>query len=131
MYPTELPVQRVLTYAKRYGRHATIACMAKRVIEEYISDLSGDPVDSKSPAIEFALEGVVYTIDLTDGEKNDLRQALAPFIAVAQKHTSSRRTSSTGADPKAVRAWAKENGIAVPARGRIPADVAEAYRSAH
>lgn len=105
--------------------------MAKRVVEEYISDLSGDSVDSKSPTVEFALEGVVYTIDLTDGEKDDLRKALAPFIAVAQKQLPSRRTNSTGAEPKAIRAWAKDNGIAVPARGRIPADVAEAYKAAH
>lgn len=105
--------------------------MAKRVIEEYISDLSGDPVDSKNPTVEFALEGIVYIVDLTESEKDGLRQALAPFTAVAQKHSPSRRTSPTGLDPKAVRAWAKETGIAVPARGRIPADVAEAYRAAH
>lgn len=34
-------------------------------------------------------------------------------------------------DPKAVRAWAADQGIDVPAKGRIPADVNEAYQAAH
>jgi hypothetical protein len=36
-------------------------------------------------------------------------------------------------EPKAaeIRAWAKENSLAVPAKGRIPADLVEAYRNAH
>lgn len=33
--------------------------------------------------------------------------------------------------PAAVRAWARENGLDVPARGTIPADVVDAYKAAH
>ena len=35
-----------------------------------------------------------------------------------------------GRDPKAIRAWAVDNWIAVPARGRIPADVERQYDAA-
>lgn len=35
------------------------------------------------------------------------------------------------ADAKTVRAWAKDNDVDVPAKGRIPDDVLEAYRQAH
>jgi hypothetical protein len=41
------------------------------------------------------------------------------------------RTPSTGRDPKAIRAWARENRIAVPARGRIPGDVERQFNEAH
>lgn len=33
-------------------------------------------------------------------------------------------------DTKAVRAWAREQGIDVPPRGKLPADVVEAYQAA-
>jgi len=33
--------------------------------------------------------------------------------------------------PKAVREWATEQGLDVPARGRLPEDVVEAYQRAH
>jgi hypothetical protein len=35
-----------------------------------------------------------------------------------------------GVDPAAVRAWAKGNGVEVSPRGRIKADVIEAFRAA-
>ena len=39
--------------------------------------------------------------------------------------------SATGArDPRAIRVWASENGIAVPSRGRIPRDIEERYNEA-
>jgi len=41
------------------------------------------------------------------------------------------RTPPTGRDPKAIRAWARENRIAVPARGRIPGDVERRFNEAH
>lgn len=37
----------------------------------------------------------------------------------------------TGPDSKAVRAWAAENGIDVPKRGKIADAVVEAYTAAH
>ena len=36
-----------------------------------------------------------------------------------------------GPDPKAVRAWAAENGIEVSPKGKLPASVVEQYLAAH
>ena len=36
-----------------------------------------------------------------------------------------------GPDPKAVRAWAEANGVAVNSRGRLSAEVLEHYRAAN
>lgn len=36
-----------------------------------------------------------------------------------------------GLEAKAVRAWAAKEGIEVPARGKLPADLVEQYRAAH
>ena len=39
-------------------------------------------------------------------------------------------TRNVDADPAAVRAWAESNGYAVSPRGRIKAEILEAYRAA-
>jgi hypothetical protein len=36
----------------------------------------------------------------------------------------------TGHDPKVIRTWAIANGVAVPARGRIPTSVEQQYNEA-
>ena len=41
------------------------------------------------------------------------------------------RATRAGRDPKAIRAWATKNGIAVPARGRIPGSVERQYNEAN
>lgn len=47
--------------------------------------------------------------------------------------TAASATASTGDVPSAkdVRAWAVDQGIDVPARGKVPDDVVEAYQAAH
>ncbi|SED34417.1 Lsr2 protein [Streptomyces sp. 3213] len=50
-----------------------------------------------------------------------------------QQHTALRRApvpEPLGHDPKVVRAWARGSGYTVPARGRIPAHILEAWRTA-
>ena len=117
--------------------------MAQKTIINLIDDIDG------SEAIEtvvFGLDGATYEIDLNDVHAADLREVLAPFISVARRvgqrssgrstGASSRRdkpanTATDGVDPKAVRAWAVENGVEVNPRGRIKADVVEAYETAN
>ena len=40
------------------------------------------------------------------------------------------KASNGSRDPKAIRVWAEENGIAVPSRGRIPGHLEEQYNKA-
>jgi hypothetical protein len=113
--------------------------MAKKTVSQYYSDMSGDEIESVSPTVHFAFEGVSYEIDLTDDEKATLRDVLGPYMALGRRTGAtrgSRAPRSTapkgdGPAPQEVRAWARDNDVEVPSRGRIPAAVVEAYREAH
>lgn len=107
--------------------------MAKKTIAKYYSDLTNEEIAGGVPTIKFGLDGTTYEIDLTENEQKDLRGVLEQYIEAGRKVTGSRKTTGTssGPLPKDVREWAKENGLDVPARGRIPASITEAYQAAH
>ncbi|MCX6406009.1 MAG: Lsr2 family protein [Propionibacteriales bacterium] len=114
--------------------------MAKKTVEKFYSDLSGDEIDTPSPTVAFTFDGVGYEVDLTEAERQAFADAVAPYVAVGRRagrasgRSSSRRSSSSSAssvDAKAVREWAQEQGLDVPARGRVPSSLIEAYQSAH
>ncbi|KAJ1681930.1 hypothetical protein LUZ63_022838 [Rhynchospora breviuscula] len=110
--------------------------MAQKTITQFFDDLDNSPLDDAA-TITFALERKTYEIDLSEANKEKLREALAPFIKVARpvgststgRSTSSRKAS--GYNLAAVRAWAAQNGHKVSERGRVPASVLEAYDAAH
>ncbi|MFD8515153.1 Lsr2 family protein [Streptomyces antimycoticus] len=105
--------------------------MAKRVIVE--SDLSGEP---DAETVSFAFDGKRYTVDLTEGEKEEFGELLSKYIDVAEEVTTTAQTAipaqaqSSGPDPAKVRAWAQENGIEVNAKGRVPHSVIAQYERA-
>lgn len=108
--------------------------MAKQTQVILIDDISGETIkDGKGGSLAFALEGIEYSIDLTDKNATRLRDALAPYIAVATRvgRKSGARGSRTQAGPSAreVRDWARSNGYTVPDRGRIPTEVRDAYNA--
>lgn len=113
--------------------------MAKKTVEKFYSDLSGDEIDTPSPTVAFTFDGVGYEVDLTEAERQTFADAVAPYVAVGRRagrasgrSSSSRRSSSASSvDAKAVREWAQEQGLDVPARGRVPSSLIEAYQSAH
>lgn len=111
--------------------------MAKKTIEKFFSDLSGDEIDSTSPTVSFVFDGVGYEVDLTVAEREMFEKAVAPYIAVGRRAGRSGRkalsgaSGSSGPDAKQVRAWAQEQGLDVPARGRVPGSIIEAYEAAH
>lgn len=114
--------------------------MAQKVMVSLVDDLDGGSADE---TVGFGLDGKTYEIDLSSANAGKLREALAEFVAAARRAGSGgrgrRRTpggaaSSTSADREqnqAIRDWAREQGMQVSDRGRIPADVAEAYHNAH
>lgn len=99
-----------------------------------IDDLSGDAADE---TIEFGLDGKRYEIDLATDNASKLREALASYVAAARRAASSPRPRaiSTGRGQgtvdreqnQAVRAWARQRGMSVSDRGRIPMSVLDAY----
>ncbi len=113
--------------------------MAQKVNIILVDDLD----DSEATeTVAFGLDGTSYEIDLNDSHAEELREALAGYIGHARKVPSSGRraaarkpapaaSSASGASAADVRIWARENGHEVPERGRIPAEIREAYDSAH
>jgi hypothetical protein len=106
--------------------------MATRTTLTLEDDLDGGPADE---TLRFALGGAEYEIDLSKKNARAFRRQLAPFSAHARKAgTGSRRrgarTVPGRARNTAIRAWAREQGIAVSERGRIAATVIERYETA-
>jgi hypothetical protein len=112
--------------------------MAKQVITLLTDDLDGGEADR---TVEFGLDGVNYTIDLSEKNTAKLRKALDPYLSVATRVGRSgvsplaRRSPapSTGRASRdqnqAIREWATKNGYEVSERGRIPSSIVEAYHS--
>jgi hypothetical protein len=112
--------------------------MAQKYIVQLVDDLTNEPIEEEAgESIQFALDGVSYAIDLTRDHADELRTALAPYVGAARKaegaaqsKSSSRQSTASKTDLKAVREWAASNGYTVSSRGRIPADVQSAYAAA-
>lgn len=108
--------------------------MTRNVQVLITDDITGEP---HARTITFAVESTTYEIDLTEENIAALRAALAPWITAARAtksaHIPTQRSRSDGRDPAAaaIRQWARENGIQVPDRGRLPVDVRERYEAEH
>lgn len=112
--------------------------MAKKTIQIITSDLSGDELAAgEGETITFSIGGADYSIDLTDAEADELRATFERYVSVARRASSrggptstSRKSSGSGRSSEElahIRAWANENGHAVSERGRIKAEVIEAF----
>ncbi|WP_062071394.1 histone-like nucleoid-structuring protein Lsr2 [Demequina sediminicola] len=103
--------------------------MAQRVQVVLVDDIDGGDADE---TVSFAIDGTHYEIDLSTAHAAELRQAFEPWTAVARKVTN-RKSASRGRnqDTAKIRAWAKKSGYDVSERGRISADIREAYANAN
>src|SRR5262249_4175582 len=106
--------------------------MAQKVTVTLEDDLDGG---TAVETVRFGFGGAQYEIDLSAKNARRFRQQLAPFIEHARKagRGPGRRPGRTAASRErsgGIRAWAKDQGIAVSARGRIPASVVEQYEAA-
>jgi Lsr2 len=109
--------------------------MATKTITQVTDDLDGS---TEAETVKFGLFGATYEVDLNKDNQKRLESVLEPFLSVARKAgasssprraSTSRSSSAGGHDAKAVRVWAAQNGIDVPARGRIPGSVIERYQA--
>jgi hypothetical protein len=111
--------------------------MAQKVTVSLVDDLSGDVADE---TVEFGLDGKTYEIDLSSDNAGSLRDALAAYVAAARRPGGRRRAAGptpvvsrqTAVDREqnqAIREWARKRGMKVSDRGRIPADLLEAYHN--
>lgn len=114
--------------------------MAQKVNVQLVDDLDGSTAES---TVEFGLDGVHYAIDLSADNAEQLRDAVAAYVARAKrtgarKRRGGRPRNSSGASDtadrqrnQAIRGWAREQGMDVSDRGRIPAEIVQAYDNAH
>lgn len=112
--------------------------MAKKVTVTLVDDVDGEATADES--VEFGLDGVTYEIDLSSKNAEKLRKQLSTWVEHARK-VSGRRRGSLGAGRKrpsidraqsaAIREWAGKNGHAISSRGRIPAEVIDAFNAAN
>ncbi|MCP2262279.1 Lsr2 protein [Streptoalloteichus tenebrarius] len=116
--------------------------MAQKVTVQLVDDLDGSEANE---TVEFALDGVTYQIDLSEANAEKLRKSLADFVAAARRAGGGGRRRGAGraaarpaqARPaaadreqnQAIREWARKRGMKVSDRGRIPAEVLEAYHN--
>ena len=107
--------------------------MAQKVNIVLVDDI--DQSDAEE-TVAFGLDGKEYAIDLNKKNARSLREALAPFVAHARPVSGrggrrGAKVAAGGAAPSEIRAWARDNGFDVPERGRVAAEVREAYAAAH
>ncbi len=105
--------------------------MAKKTIDKYFSDLSGDEIEDASPTVGFVYDDVGYEIDLTESERKSLNDSLSPYIAAARQVGRKAAPQRSGPPASEIRAWAIEQGLEIPARGRIPLEIKASYDKAH
>ncbi|MET3862549.1 hypothetical protein ABIE38_003495 [Dietzia sp. 2505] len=114
--------------------------MAVRYETRYVDDIDGTELhNEEARSIEFSFDGKDYSIDLSAANADAFREAISPYLNAATKMSSgakrkaarkSASKTSTG-ETKLIREWAKSNGYNLSDRGRIPADVMDAYAAAN
>ena len=116
--------------------------MAKKVTVTLIDDV--DQEASADETVEFGLDGVQYEIDLSSENAAKLREQLDVWVSHARKVSSRKRGKAVAApaatksrvsvdreQSAAIREWARKNNKKVSARGRISAEIIEAYNKAN
>jgi|SRR5947209_10160012 len=112
--------------------------MAQKVTVTLVDDVDGSQAEE---TVEFGLDGASYQIDLSGENAGKLRDALAEYVEHARRSGGRKRAPGrspvAGRAPRpasadreqnqAIREWARKQGHKVSDRGRIPAEVLEAY----
>lgn len=102
-----------------------------------VDDFDGTPLALGASSTSFSINGVAYEIDLSPENVEQLRAALAPFIAAGRRSGTApakAARASKASDPArlaAIREWARANGHSVSDRGRIAGTIIDAYDAKH
>ncbi|NUU22000.1 MAG: Lsr2 family protein [Streptomycetaceae bacterium] len=105
--------------------------MAQRVVVTLQDDIDGS---AAAETIRFGLDGKSYEIDLSEGHAQEMRALLGRYVEAARRTAKSGKPykqTTVAPDPKAVRAWARSQGLEVPTRGRIPSRIYSEFEAAN
>jgi hypothetical protein len=107
--------------------------MAQKVTVLLQDDLDGGPA---AETVRFALAGSEFEIDLNEQNARTFRQQINPFLKHARrvgratKARPARRSTASRERTSGIRAWARDHGMTVNERGRIPVSIIEQYEAA-
>ncbi|MGV9834295.1 histone-like nucleoid-structuring protein Lsr2 [Nocardia niigatensis] len=110
--------------------------MARKVIVELVDDYDGKSTAEET--VLFAVDGVAYEIDLSKLNAANMRGMFERWTQHARKmgrapktSTSSKTRSTVDREQtQAIRNWARKNGFEVSSRGRVSAEILDAYNKA-
>jgi hypothetical protein len=116
--------------------------MAKATVEVLVDDLDGS---EGVETVRLGWNGEWRELDLSKRNLASLSRAVDRYWNASRpvsrngqsssrrpsEPTRSSRRATVKRDPKMIRAWAVDNGIPVPTRGRIPGDVERRYNDAN
>ena len=120
--------------------------MAKKAVVRVVDDISGETLPEKQgQTVRFGLDGQDYEIDLSAEHAAEFRDAMRTYIHAGRRVTPAPQRRATrgrstapatqgsmpGRDTGAIREWARAHGYPISDRGRIPAEVLEAYAARH
>lgn len=130
--------------------------MANKVVTTTICDLPHRGEMEATQTVAFAFDGTPYEIDVCQSDNERLQAVFGKYVEHARNTNGGRRrkpqqqsqrrsapvltptfkepAASNGSGqpaPSDVRAWAKDQNIKVPTRGRIPGPVLDQYKAAH
>ncbi len=105
--------------------------MASKTVLIMTDDIDGSQADE---TVRFSIDRTSYEIDLSEANARKLRDALQAYADSGRKtggrRSGRRRTRIADKDEtKAMRDWARDHGMEVSDRGRVPAHILEAYRA--
>jgi Lsr2 len=115
--------------------------MAKAMVQVLVDDLDGS---EGAETVRIGWNGEWRELELSKKNLSALSRALDTYWNVSRPvsrdgrargqrrsgRAKASRSSKSTRDPKVIRAWATDNGISVPARGRIPGAVERQYNDA-
>lgn len=112
--------------------------MAQKVQTFFIDDIDGSVAER---TFTFAVDGTDYAIDLSSDNIKEFNESIAGFVESARKaprggagggrKARAAKPGSSREQTQAIREWARANGHSVSDRGRISAQVQEAFDAAH
>jgi hypothetical protein len=96
-----------------------------------VCDISADHGEAET--VNYGVDGEYFTADLCQADRDKLRKALDPFVAVgtpvSMKDLAKTSNGAGDFDPAVVRVWAQRKGKEVKDRGRIPAELVAEWRA--
>jgi hypothetical protein len=120
-------------YVRREGGNA----VAQKVSVTFACDYDSKEIPSGEHLTRaFSLDGREYEIDLCEKHSQKLDEVVSRFADKARRASSrvtrtKRRTTANRQRSADIRSWAKDSGITVSDRGRIPAQIIAKYEASH